>query len=397
MAKRRSSRSAIAVAAGVALALLVVQGDGYRSTAVRAAETQHAALVAKAMLNWYYLPDDGLMARYAEPLGGGAVTADLWGYSWALAGLEDVAALPGGERFLPLMRLLADNLEAYWDGDAKLPGYAPTVYPGQDALKYYDDNAWAGLDLVAAFEMTGDGAYLARAERVFRYLESGWDPAGGGIYWNEAHLTRNTASTAPTAELAAWLYMATHQKLYLSWAERLFAWESRHLVNRSTGQVYGSIDADRNISSTDWTYNQGSVIGAAVRLYRATHRASYLKAAQRTAAFVRARLVRADGTLMPPAEFGGVLADDLRLLYDETHDPGIARLVAASAQAAWTRARNPQDLIGDDWQGPPPTTAGLALLTQTGAVRLFAVDAAVKSSVSGPLALLHRPPVTPAG
>ncbi len=397
MAKRTSLRSAIAVAAGVALALLAVHGDVLRATAGGAAETQHASLAAKAMLSWYYLPPYGLLARYAEPLGGATQTVDLWGYSWALAGLEDAAALPGGERLLPLLRLLADNLEAYWDGDAALPGYAPTVYPGPGALKYYDDNAWAGLDLVAAFEMTGDMTYLARAERVFRYLESGWDPAGGGIYWNEAHLTRNTASTAPTAELAAWLYMATRKKSYLSWAERLFAWESRQLVNRSTGQVYGNIDTDRNISSTDWTYNQGSVIGAAVRLYRATHRASYLQAAQRTAGFVRAQLVRPDGTLLPPAEFGGVLADDLRLLYDVTHDPGIARLVAVNARAAWTRARNPQDLIGDDWQGPPPTTAGLPLLTQTGAVRLLAADAAVKASVAGPLGFLHRPPVTPAG
>ncbi len=385
MSRSPFPRLLAAIVAGLLLTVLVVRGSGTtRSAAANAMGLESAHQAAKAMLAWYYRPDEGLLTSYAPS--DRAPYALLWGYSWGLQAIESVAALPGGTRYLPLVRRLADDLDRYWDGKARVPAYAPTIDPGAYAIKFYDDNAWAGLDLLQAFELTADARYLREAEVVFSYLKTGWDARRGGIYWNDARDTRNTAATAPTAELAAGLYLATGRQDYLAWAKKIFTWEVRYLVDQRSGQVWGNVDADGNVSATDWTYNQGTVIGAAVLLYRITQDRSYLLQARKTEGFVLRNLVRPDGTIVPPAEFGGVLADNLRLLYEETGDPVIARVVAASSRSALLHARNGDNLYANDWDGPPADSDGLPLLTQSGAVRLLAVRAAIGGGSSWELA-----------
>ncbi len=356
-------------------------GAGVRAPSSRSSEVQHARAAARALLAWYYLPDDGLLARYAPSVS--SPPAEIWGYSWALQAIENVASLPGGSDYLPLVRRLADDLDRYWDKLSATPGYAPTVDPGAWAIKYFDDNAWAGLDLVQAFDLTADVRYLREAESVFAYVESGWDQRRGGLYWSDDRATRNTASNGPAVQLAARLYADTGRPRYLAWAKKIFAWQVQHLVDRRSGQVWGRIDDQGDISTSDWTYNQGTVIGAAVLLYRVTHLPAYLAQARKTEGFVLRNLVRPDGTIAPPAEFGGVLADNLRLLYDETQDLAIARVLDESARSAWARARNEDGLFAQDWQGPPPRTAGLPLLTESGAVRLLAARAAIETPIPG--------------
>lgn len=341
---------------------------------------RRAQSAASSLLAAYYLPASGILARYALPPRRARRTftpADLWGYSWGLAALEDVARLPGGARFLPVVRRLARNLANYWDAESSPPAYAPTLSPGPEEVKFFDDNAWAGLDLVRAYELTHDTEYLRQAEAVFRYEEFGWDPVQGGIFWDDERYTRNTASTAPTAELAAYLYMDTRKPAYLAWAKRIYAWELSHLVDPRTGQVYGRILASENVNPSAWTYNQGTVIGGGVLLYRATGRPAYLAQARKTASFVLRHGREKDGAFVPPGEFGGVLVDNLQLLYQVAPDPAIRRAVVTSARIAWARARSSRGLFASDWSGPPPETEGHSLLTQTGAVRLLAVAAAL--------------------
>ncbi len=346
---------------------------------------------ARALMDTYYDAGLGILTRYPIPAqtGSDAAGADaladpgepaaLWGYSWGLAALEDAAQLPGGKSLLPVVRALANHLFYYWDAGAAVPGYAPTFAPGAGAVKFFDDNAWAGLDLMGAYRMTGDAVYLRQAEAVFAYEETGWDPEGGGIFWNDQRTIRNAVSNAPVAELAVYLYRETGKATYLTWAERIFRWEVAHLVDQRTGEVYENIDAHGQVSRQMWTYNQGTLVGAAVLLYDATRKPPYLVQARQTAAYALHAGVRADGALVPPAEFNGVLADDLQLLYQQTRASAIRRAIATNASIAWTRARSSRNLFASDWQGPPPATSGLPLLTQTGAVRLLAVNAALAS------------------
>lgn len=353
---------------------------------------RRAGIAAGAMLAAYYDSSRGLLAQYPAPNGepyGAAPNAGtlfgaptfkptaVWDYSWALNAMEDMAQLPGGSRYLPIVRTLTNNLQQYWDAKATVPAYAPTVNPGAGAVKYYDDNAWVGLDLVTAYHLTGNATYLQRAEAVFHYEETGWDTVDGGIYWNDQRLTRNTPSTAPVAELGVYLYRDTHNATYLDWAKKIYAWQVNTLVDKSTGQVWDNINASGKIVQTLWTYNQGTVIGAGVLLYETTHQASYLAQANQTASFVLHHAIQIGGTYLPQAQFNGVLVDNLQLLYQATHDPAITQSIATNANTAWTKARNAQNLIGPNWGGPAVDSSTIALLTQTGGVRLMAVAAAM--------------------
>ncbi len=399
--RRGAARLGVGIAAAFLLASLAWALGTTRRPAPPGPAERRARSAVQAMLTEYYNAGLGLLSKYptaARESHGSAPTsvpnesvefdpAEVWGYSWALAALEDAAQLPGGARYAAGVRRLANNLSYYWDAGAPIPGYAPTLNPAPGAIKFFDDNAWAGLDLVGAYHLTRDSAYLRQAQAVFRYEESGWDRVAGGIYWNDERLTRNTASTAPAAELAVYLYRDTHQRSYLQWAERIYAWEIAHLVDHETGQVYENIDGSGNVAQTMWSYNQGAVIGGGVLLYSATHRDSYLRQAQKTASFVLHRTLQSDGTFAPEAQFNGVLVDNLQLLYSVTRDPAIRRAVQANAQLAWTRARSGQGLIANDWAGPPPVTADEELLTQTGAVRLLCVNAILPAGGFGRLRL----------
>ena len=347
-------RAKSAAAARARVALAAMQAAYYRSKAVTYGNTS-----------------SGPSTRWQGPY------AYLWGYSWALAAVEDVANLPGGRAELPLVRTLASGLQAFWDAGASPPAYAPTMSPGAGATKYFDDNAWVGLDLVGAWRLTHHPAYLRRAQAVLRYERTGWDRAGGGIYWNDKRLTRNAPSNAPVAELAARLYLATHQASDLRFAERIYAWEKKTLVLPS-GFVADNVNAGGMLQGGSWTYNQGTFIGAGVLLYRATGRASYLADARKTARYVLHSMVQPDGAFVPQAQFNGVLADNLVLLAHAGGVPGLRAALRRNARLAWSHDRTATGLFGSNWAGPPPQPSSLLPeLTQTGAVRTLAAAAAV--------------------
>ncbi len=378
----------VGVVVVVVATVLVVRGSA-AAPAVPTTADHQAEEAASALITAYYSPSAGLLAQtppssgetYGPPsekdtLFGVAqfTPTTVWDFACGLAGLEDVAQLPGGTSELSYVRTLATNLSAYWDAQAPVPGYAPTVHPSAHATKYFDDNAWVGLDLVEAYRLTKDPAYLTQAEAVFRYEESGWDPNGGGIYWNDQHITRNTPSNAPVAELGTYLYMLTHQSTYLDWAERIYNWEIQTLVNPTTGEVLDHIDPSGHINTAYWTYNQGTVIGSSVLLYEVTHQASYLRQAEKTAAYTLQHGVQANGVFVAQPQFNGILADNLELLYQVTRNPAISAAIARNVASALAHDRNAEGLFGSNWAGPVPT-ADVPILTDSGAVRLLAVNA----------------------
>ncbi len=331
-----------------------------------AAPAARAASALAAMQSAYYVAFSGDFA--ATP--GAWSAANLWSDSWALAALEDVAGLPGGSRYLPLVNAAASGLQAYWDAAARPPAYAPVAHAGPGIVTYYDDNAWVGLDLVAAFRLTGNTAYLRRAGAVMGYAATGWDQPDGGLWWSDRRTYRNTAANAATAELAAELYQATGDAADLTWAERIYAWQTGTLVTPA-GRV-----ADGVANDAQWTYNYGTVIAAGVALYQATGRKSYLTGAEAVATYALAHLPRADGTLPPPASFDGVLADGLLALWRVDHRADLAAALMRNAGLAWSLAQTSAGLFGDRLGGPAPTGT-VALLTDSGVVRLLAAAAAV--------------------
>jgi len=186
-----------------------------------------------------------------------------------------------------------DGLHYYWE-DGAPGGYDSAVRNvfGSEP-RYYDDNAWIGIALLEAYKFEPkNGWLLDRAEQLFRLEEHGAEntsnlPDPGGVFWTQmpGNSDRGTVSTAGASQLALKLYQLTHEDRYLKFAEREFAWVDRTL-RANNGLYQDHIRSDGSKDETEWSYNQGLMIGAAVLLYLATDDHRYLAESEAIAAMV---------------------------------------------------------------------------------------------------------------
>jgi hypothetical protein len=280
---------------------------------------ERALIAYEAMQSYFYAGDGSSLYRERAGARAGRSYAHLWPYTQALWATLDLAGLSSSE--LPDFdpegatreRLVA--LERYWDARADPPAYLSGV-PSRwkrRADKYYDDNAWIGLALVAHHRQSGDESSLRRAEELFAFALSGWDSdqrhsCPGGVYWvqqgigmGRADHSRNTVSNAPNAELGLQLQELTGNRAFAGrqptgnatlagqeatgnpafagqegviGAWDMYAWVNRTLdasadtVAAGTGLFYDHLKANGQIERTFWSYNQGTMIGANVLLHR---------------------------------------------------------------------------------------------------------------------------------
>lgn len=269
----------IVVAAAVALLLPSRAGASLDGARARASY--------RAMQHFFHRGSGGLYSP-VYPAPAARPESHLWPFSQALAATVALAQLPGaGRRFRDDVADRLHALRRYWNGSRKPAGYdaEPLSWRGSGD-EYYDDNAWIGLELVTVSRLFGDAKALSRARQLFRLIAGGWDRTSGrlcpgGVYWarTPAIGDRNTVSTASAAKLGAELYLATKNRHYLRWAATMYSWVRRCLAGPN-GLFWDHIDAGGHVDRTQWSYNQGAMIGAAVLLFRATRNPRYLVDAQ---------------------------------------------------------------------------------------------------------------------
>lgn len=299
-----------------------------------------------------------------------------WPYSRALAATVDMARLPGiGSRYLGDLRDRLEGLERYWNGRGKPPAYDSSVRswlrPAGD--QYYDDNAWIGLELVHVYRLTSEPSALRRAAQVFAFLVSGWDddphhPAPGGVFWVRADWCRdrNTVSTAPAAELGAWLYREAGEDAYLAWARQMYDWVE-HTLRAPNGLYWDHIDSAGNIEKTQWSYNQGTMAGAAVLLYRATGERAFRARAEEIAAAALDLYGADERYLTQSVAFNAIFFKNLLLLEAENGETAYRQAMQAYADRIWDTTRDPRTgLFHFDPAGP------VELLQQSAMVEIYA-------------------------
>jgi len=257
------------------------------------------------------------------------------------------------------------------------------MYAGQAARgwsrAYYDDMNWMAIALLRAFHFVvpSQRAFVQTAETLYGSIMAAWDTTccgsnPGGIWWDTAHTQKATASNAGPVITGVYLHALTGNATYLTFAERVYDYWWRTMVNTTTYQVADHIEASSgDVVWWKYTYNEGLMVGASVALHCATANATYLDNAHAVAGFMYTNetvrlansthsLVLTDGdanscTGTDCPQFKGIAFRYLNMLQRVSPRAHYAQLLADSANAIWTLAQqNGTTLFGTAWQGPPP-------------------------------------------
>lgn len=320
-----------------------------RATQANRKQNQVRAVASYRALQQHFLEAGGLyLEAYLN-------TSDnpysyVWPFSQAMTATLDMTALPRvGKQYQDELARDLKALELYWNDTTTPPGYDSYVRPplGQGGDKFYDDNEWLALEFLRLFERTADEAYLERAKEIFALVIYGWDddpshPCPGGVFWTQADWSqdRNTISNAPGAQIGVRLFEITKDASYLGWAERMVAWTDGCML-APNGLYWDHIDLEGNLDETQWSYNQGMMIGAKVLLYQATGNSSHLRQAQRIAKAALEYYGSAGRYSTQPARFNAIFFKNLLLLDEEAANPAYREAMQTYADEVWRSTREP--------------------------------------------------------
>jgi hypothetical protein len=356
----RGSMRAAALAAQPPPAITAQQQQHYLSLARGGvAEGEHRW--ADRRRGWY---DARLGDRERYPL------ATIWDIVPLFESLDAIAIAQPTPANREAVRRFAAGAERYLNrGLHPLPGYSP--YQGDrtaDTETWFDDNGWWGLALVNAYRATGARRYLTDAERALRYIATvGWDPDGGGIWWNTDHPYKAGEALASGTLLATLLYRETHSPFALAQASKFLEW-----ANTAGFSTVNQLYAGSNLNPTPIDYIEAPLIYAQAVLCAATatptdcERAESLKATA---------LKRFGSSLDFSPQYDAIYLQWMLALYSLDHDPVLYTLAAGNAREAETHARNSEGLYLLSWKGetlPPQDALPGMLQTQTATTSLFA-------------------------
>jgi predicted alpha-1,6-mannanase (GH76 family) len=247
-----------------------------------------------------------------------------------------------------------------------------------------DDIMWMVIADLRAYEITGDVTFRDQAKWHFDKVYSrAWSrDLGGGLWWSTARDSKNACVNGPAAIAAVELYEALHDASYLRKAKGLYQWERNTLFDRNSGSVADRAFRDDGAfarDSTNYTYNQGTFIGAAGLLYAATHNRVYYHDAIKALGYTKAHLtvsgvLKSEGSGRDGGGFKGIFARWAAKFTRDNHITGYDQWFQSNAATAWSH-RNGAQTMGEDWT------------SQTGDGRLFAFDCS-----SAVVMLLVSPP-----
>jgi hypothetical protein len=307
------------------------------ATAPADRNVSRAVVAYRTMERTFHDPSSGLYRETAQM----DSSATAWPYSQAVSAAIALSKVPRvGKRYVPVARRHIAELERYARTDG---AYAPVV-GGSNV--YFDDNEWIALDLLDWHDRTGAAQPLARAKSLFKLVAGAWDgdeshPCAGGVFWTTApgNRDRNTVTTATGALLAMRLFEATRDKQYVQWAQKMLAWVE-HCMAAPNGLFSDHIDLDGKVDTRQWSYNQGTALGAYVLLYRLTGDEQALQRAEDIAARSLAQF-DLDPLGPEPPFFLAIFFRNLLTLEQIDRNQSYRTATQAYADAVWDRLRDP--------------------------------------------------------
>ena len=251
-------------------------------------------------------------------------------------------------------------------------------YPDWTKNKYNDDIMWWAIACTRAYKITNDERYLKKAKVSFDFVYDNFldDKMGGGLYWINERISKNSCLNSPAVIAAVRLSVLLKDASYLEKAKSLYEWQKKTLTD-GTGKVFDSIGYSRRrqttrVSRFSLTYNQGTYIGAGVLLYQQTKDKTYLDDAIKTAQWTKANLCVTDQHILRSegqgdgGAFKGIFVRYMKLLINECGRTEFLPWMKANAESAWRNRRPEDNIMGNDWT--IPTGANIQSQTATSAV-----------------------------
>jgi Glycosyl hydrolase family 76 len=279
---------------------------------------------------------DARSGTYRETVGG-TPYADAWPVSQAVAATVALTKVSGAGTDA---RVFADR------GFAELAGLrAGSLYRSSwgRADVYFDDNAWIAQDLLDR----GDPKSLRAATAIFSSLVHAWDadathPCAGGVYWTtvSGEDDRNTVSTANAALVVLRLYAIERNPALLYWARRMLDWLDACML-APDGLYRDHVDATGAVDGSEWSYNQGALIGDYVTLFHVTHDPAALARAEAIADAALAHFASRWLVTEPP-EFASIFFRRLLELAAVDRRQSYVDAAETYGTNAWNSLRDPQ-------------------------------------------------------
>ena len=250
---------------------------------------------------------DGFLRQYMQDKGTGYRTFvnGGWSESETQEALLDMYEATGDHRYLSIYEACYSYFKYHvgqtWTGGTQVGGY------GWYGYSFNDDVMWQIIGAARAYLLTGNSLYINDAKRNFDLI---WQRAYLGyvglLRWAEQDGDRNSANSCvngPAEVAACYIALGTGDESYFEKAKLLYENQRTYLANMSTGQVYDSAIFDPATgevkSRNTWasTYNQGTMLGAAVLLYQHYGDAQYRSDADKIISYSRTNMCDASGII----------------------------------------------------------------------------------------------------
>ncbi len=225
-----------------------------------------------------------------------------------------------------------------------------------------DDIAWMTSATIRGYQATGNADWLKIASDNWnKSYDRGWNAVGGGGIWddnNRADRGKCALSNNPMVTAAVQLYQITGDGAYLAKAKMIYNWVRKTLVNTTTGQVNGCVSfpggagKPGTVHPSDNVDDAGSWIEAANLLHRVTGDSIYYNDALLAANHIKKTVPiihqnQGRGTSYQYRYFRGLS----EFCTDNNVCDQFAGYMRANAKAAWS-IRNSSNLMWNDWTKP---------------------------------------------
>jgi len=344
----------------------------------------------------FRVPEYGLFSEYypsshkpdLDYFDDGTHQAQETSFLWPMSGIFSSTVLLAKmepETYRPYLDSMVVAMEEYYD-TTRVP-FAYQAYPSRFGVvdRYYDDNGLVGIDYIDTYAVTKNPAHLEKAKQIFSFIISGWDfRFEGGVPWVEGKRDQKPAcANGKALVLAMKLYKETQDEYYLETGRRIYNWMQKYLHDPATDIIMNSwlTEGEGRAQFDPYTYNTGTVVQAAVSLYKFTGDQKYLDDA----------IVLCEGsskyffhytengipfTYNIPW-FDVVLFRGYQDVWEVTGDSKYADILITALDYAWDNARDPQGLIGRDWTARGDETKKPKWLLDSSCIPEFMVRTAI--------------------